>query len=113
MDFLMMGRVWSDIRSEAEIQTNYQRELAGNEDNLVAYWKLNNNYLDETTNDNDLTASGSPVFSDNVPFADKTTTSTSTSHLLPPPPLLQQPPQAHPQPPQAHPQPHIYLYEYQ
>jgi hypothetical protein len=61
-------RVWNDIRTAQEIEDNYQSELIGNEDNLVGYWKLNNNYLDETSNDNDLTASGSPVFSTDIPF---------------------------------------------
>lgn len=56
-------RVWSDTRSEGEIQQYIARELAGTEGNLVGYWKLNNDYTDETSNGNDLTASGSPVFS--------------------------------------------------
>jgi len=66
-------RVWSDIRSGAEISANYQKELTGSEANLVGYWKLNNNYLDETSNNNDLTASGSPVFSTDVPFTGSVT----------------------------------------
>jgi hypothetical protein len=36
---------------------------------LSGYWKFNNDYLDETANNNDLTSSGSPVFSATVPFA--------------------------------------------
>lgn len=61
-------RVWNDIRTGTEITNNYQTELVGNEAGLVAYHKLNNNYLDETSNNNDLTASGSPVFSTDIPF---------------------------------------------
>jgi len=61
-------RVWNDIRTVTEIADNYERELVGNEANLQGYWRLNNNYLDETSNNNDLTASGSPVFSTDVPF---------------------------------------------
>ena len=61
-------RVWNDIRTGTEISNNYQKELVGNEAGLVGYWKLNNDYLDETSNNNDLTASGSPVFSASVPF---------------------------------------------
>lgn len=72
-------RLWDDIRTSTEISTNYQRELAGNEANLQGYWKLNNDYDDETANSNDLTPSGLPVFSTDVPFADTTTTSTSTT----------------------------------
>ncbi|MDC0584653.1 T9SS type A sorting domain-containing protein [Bacteroidales bacterium] len=33
-------RVWNDIRSQAEINTNMYKELAGNEANLVAYYKV-------------------------------------------------------------------------
>ena len=61
-------RVWSDVRTAAEILANYGTQLVGNEANLVGYWKLNNDYLDETSNNNDLTASGSPVFSTTIPF---------------------------------------------
>lgn len=61
-------RAWSDVRSDAEIYDNFQKELVGNEANLEGYWKLNNGYTDETTNNNDLTAVGSPVFSTDVPF---------------------------------------------
>ena len=61
-------RVWNDIRTSSEISNNYLTELIGNEANLVAYYKLNNDYLDETSNNNDLTASGSPIFSTDVPI---------------------------------------------
>lgn len=62
-------RVWDDIRTAAEISSNMYRELVGNEANLVGYWKFNNNYLDETSNNNDLTASGSPTFTTDVAFS--------------------------------------------
>lgn len=61
-------RVWNDIRTSGEIASNYQTELTGSESNLQGYWKLNNNYTDETSNGNDLTGSGSPVFSTDVPI---------------------------------------------
>jgi len=61
-------RIWNDIRTITEIQENIGIQLVGTEANLQGYWKLDNNYLDETSNDNDLTASGSPVFSTSVPF---------------------------------------------
>jgi len=60
-------RLWSDIRSGAEISTNYQKYVASNEAGLVSNWKFNNNYLDEHANSNDLTSSGSPIFSGDVP----------------------------------------------
>lgn len=61
-------RMWSDKRTAQEIADNYQQELVGDEAGLVGYWKFNDNYLDETPNNNDLTPSGSPVFSTDVPF---------------------------------------------
>ena len=61
-------RVWNDIRTLKEINDNMYRELNGDEAGLAGYWKLNNNYTDQTSNGNDLTASGSPVFSTDVPF---------------------------------------------
>ncbi len=35
-------RVWSDLRTTAEIRANMYRELAGNEGNLLAYYKMSN-----------------------------------------------------------------------
>lgn len=68
-------RVWNDVRTAQEIQDNYLVGLVGNEANLVGYWKFNNNYLDETSNNNDLTASGSPVFSStDIPFSTSSNT---------------------------------------
>lgn len=61
-------RAYSELRSSGENAADYQQELTGSETNLEGYWKLNNDYLDETSNDNDLTATGSPVFSSDVPF---------------------------------------------
>ena len=63
-------RAWNDVRTSVEIASNMNHQLVGNETGLVGYWKLNNDYLDETTNNNDLTASGSPVFSTDVPFTE-------------------------------------------
>lgn len=61
-------RVWSDVRTSTEISDNYQKELNGDESNLVGYWKFNNSASDETANNNDLTLSGSPSYSTTVPF---------------------------------------------
>ena len=55
-------RVWNDMRTPTEISDNYQKELVGDEAGLAGYWKLNNDYLDETTNNNDLTAVNGPTF---------------------------------------------------
>lgn len=56
-------RVWNVTRTEAQILANKGNELVGNESGLVGYWKFNNDYLDTTSNNNDLTATNSPVFS--------------------------------------------------
>ena len=62
-------RVWRDIRTPTEISDNYQKQLVGNETDLMGYWKLNNDYTDSQVSGlSDLTASGSPVFSSDVPF---------------------------------------------
>jgi hypothetical protein len=63
-------RFWDDIRTAQEIVDNMYLELDGTEANLQGYWKLNNGYTDETSNGNDLTASGSPVFSTSVPWTE-------------------------------------------
>lgn len=61
-------RVWNDIRTSTEISTNYQKELVGNEQGLVAYYKFNNNANDSTSNANNLTLINSPTYSSTVPF---------------------------------------------
>lgn len=62
-------RVWSAVRTAAQITENYKKELTGTESNLQGYWKLNGDYEDATSNNNDLTASGTPIFSDDLPFS--------------------------------------------
>ena len=61
-------RMWSDVRSGAEITANKDKRLVGNEAGLVGYWRFNNNYNDSSPNSSTLTPSGSPVFSTSVPF---------------------------------------------
>ncbi len=74
------ARLWSDVRTSVEISDNYVSELVGDEANLEGYWKLNNNYLDATSNVNHLASSGVPSFNTDVPFSiSGTTTSTSSS----------------------------------
>jgi len=75
-------RVWNDIRTPTEIADNKDKELIGTEANLQGYWKFNNDYTDETSNGNDLTASGSPVFSTDVPFVGETPTASPIAHIL-------------------------------
>lgn len=57
-------RIWSDIRTSSEIEDNMYENVASSSANLVGYWKLENNYQDETSNHNDLTAANSPEFSE-------------------------------------------------
>ncbi len=62
-------RMWNDIRSSGEVSANWKKELVGNEAGLVGYWKLNDDYTDsQTSGNNDLAATGSPVFTRDVPF---------------------------------------------
>lgn len=62
-------RVWNVARTEGEIVANMDKELAGNEPGLVAYWKFNGESLeDATANNNDLTNHNGVTFSTDVPF---------------------------------------------
>jgi len=61
-------RIWSDIRTEAEIQDNMYLTLTGTSNNLVGSWFSTANNYEDLAGTNDLTASGSPVFSTNVPW---------------------------------------------
>jgi len=72
-------RIWNTARTSSEISANYTRELAGTDSGLAAYYKFNNSYNDLTSNANHLSASGSPIFSTDVPFTDITTTSTTST----------------------------------
>jgi hypothetical protein len=60
-------RFWNDIRTANEIANNRRRELSGSEGGLLGYWKLNEDYVDATGNNN-LTGHGSPVFSKDRAF---------------------------------------------
>ncbi len=60
-------RMWNTVRSEAEIQTNMNTEIAA-QTGLRGYWKFNNDLTDSSGNGNTLTASGSPVFVLDSPF---------------------------------------------
>jgi hypothetical protein len=61
-------RVWNTARTQAEIMDNMSRELAGNESGLIAYYALNNSYLDGTSNAYNLTTLSGNSFTSNVPF---------------------------------------------
>lgn len=55
-------RVWSVVRTQTQIRDNMNQQLVGNETNLVAYFKLNGDWNDSTSNANNMTASGGPSF---------------------------------------------------
>ncbi len=71
-------RVWNIVRTSDEIKVNRKIELLGTETGLVGYWQLNNDLLDKTSNNNDLTNNNSAVFSTDIAFTggdiDKTET---------------------------------------
>lgn len=55
------ARVWSTVRTQAQIRDNMHKQLVGNEAGLVAYFKLDGNFNDSTANANNLTGSGGAV----------------------------------------------------
>lgn len=60
-------RIWNDIRTPAEILANMNKQLSGDEAGLVALYNFENNANDKTSNSNNLTLSGSPVYSTDIP----------------------------------------------
>ncbi len=69
--------IWSRVLTSSEISDiynsgdglEYSSFSSSLKTDLEAYWKLDNNLLDETSNNNDLTNNNSAVFSSSVPFA--------------------------------------------
>jgi len=57
-------QVYSDIRTDTEISDYYADpcSMTTSEGNLVGWWKFDDNGLDETTNNNDLTNNNSATF---------------------------------------------------
>ena len=74
-------RVWSDIRTQAEIAANWKTSTPAG-DNLQFHGYVVNNHNDLTANNNDLTASNSPVFSTDVPYVETTATQDGYSFLM-------------------------------
>lgn len=70
-------RVFSNIRSQSEIIADAYTENVSDA-NLQGEWNFNNAYTDSSGNGNTLTASGSPVFSTNIPWENATQISGST-----------------------------------
>lgn len=61
-------RIWSVARNVEEINENMKKQLDGNEKDLQAYWKFNEDVLDQTENKNTLLKINDPKFIDEVPF---------------------------------------------
>ena len=66
-------RVWSDVRSAAEVAANFNKELVGNEAGLKAYWQLNEGSgttaIDKTGNHNGTYEQASTGFISDIPTA--------------------------------------------
>lgn len=61
-------RVWATGVSTANLDANFQTELVGNETNLKAYYRMENNVNDTTANAFHLTAVNTPTYSTTIPF---------------------------------------------
>ena len=61
-------RVFSDLRTAGEIAANWKRVLTSANNLQGSWYAPANDHVDLTTNNNDLTASGSPTFVTDVPF---------------------------------------------
>lgn len=66
-------RLWNTLRTAAQIASNKDLELIGNDAGLVAYHTLDGSLSDLTANANNFTHSGSATYSSDVPFAAPTT----------------------------------------
>lgn len=61
-------RLWSDYINLTTNNSRKLTQLVGNETSLVAYYQLNNDYIDTTGNGETLSGVNSPSFSPDVPF---------------------------------------------
>ncbi len=74
-------RVWNKAMSLPQLDGYFENELAGNETNLVGYYKLNNNWNDSTAGGHTLTPVNSPVFDAvNFPFIPLVGTTTTYAY---------------------------------
>lgn len=61
-------RIWATERSAAEIANYYNRRISADTAGLAGYFPLDNDANDKTNNANNLSASGTPSFVQQVPF---------------------------------------------
>jgi len=62
-------RIYNTLITANQVDANKRRVIPSNTSGLVGYWRAENNYLDETSNNNDLSPSGSPTFVTDIPFS--------------------------------------------
>jgi len=67
------GRNFNVTRTDDDMIYGLSQQIPVNTAGLFAYYKFNGDYTDATSNANDLTATNSPVFVADVPFASPTT----------------------------------------
>lgn len=60
-------RVWDHVRTPTQISDNWKTAISPTANGLIAHWKLDQDTTDATSNGNDLTANGSPVYSTDIP----------------------------------------------
>lgn len=65
-------RLWNVKRTNTEISDNYRTEISPSTSGLQAYHQFKGVALDSTSNANNLTAVGSPTYTNDVPFGGET-----------------------------------------
>lgn len=75
--FIDNVRIFNDVRTQAEIDTD-AHAITVSDANLKAEWRFDNQYADTSGNNNNLTASGSPSFSTNLPWEHTSQVQSST-----------------------------------
>ena len=60
-------RLWGDFRTSTEIANNWKTSTPTG-DNLSGSWYYNEDHNDDSANGNNLTASGSPTFTTDIPY---------------------------------------------
>jgi len=59
--YISEARVWSAVRTAAQIQANMAISLTGSESTLIGLWQGNGNFNDKTSNANNLTATNGAI----------------------------------------------------
>ncbi|KKN22587.1 hypothetical protein LCGC14_0913450, partial [marine sediment metagenome] len=77
-------RLWTDIRTPAEILANFQIQLVGNEAGLVGYWPLDSAVMELTFESDELrqTTAGTAALWDWIGIADDTSLESGTNDGL-------------------------------